>query len=278
MTFIQTSLEKLVASIAKASEVVSNKATSRSATPGDIKYPSEKLVFDTIDNLLNINIVITSPTPGQTFLQGETRNISFTATAIDYVKISYSVDNGATWIVLTSHFANNGTPYSWVIPSIIVPNVQIKIENVDRADEHSITFCNIDLLTIASSPTGKTQLTGNIAYTYFNWGTNYPSDSLVYWGVDSGSVINALPKDTSSVLYHSIVTIPTQVQITIYFYVVSATAYGASATSGILSFFSSIGGFKPNLLSDAPITIKLDDSIPKKLLSDGTVTATITAS
>jgi hypothetical protein len=276
MTFIQTSLDKQVALIAKASEVVANKVTSRSAVTSDTKYPSEKLFFDTVDNLLNSKITITSPSPGDYFLQGETRNIAFTSVGIDYVKISYSTDSGSTWHVLTASFKNDGTPYAWIIPSIIASNVLIKIENVDKAYEYSITYCNIDTLTIATSPIADTQLVGDVCDSYFVWGTNHLADSLVYWGLASDAVTNALPKVTTPVLYHEIIAALSRVQTTIYFYVVSATTYGASVTSGVLSFFSTLGGFRPINLSETYFQ-KISGGTTCNVLSDS-VTSTITAS
>lgn len=48
----QTSIEKLVSTMANENEVVANKVTSRSAIVSNIKYPSEKLFWDTLDSLL----------------------------------------------------------------------------------------------------------------------------------------------------------------------------------------------------------------------------------
>jgi hypothetical protein len=47
----ETSIEKLVASMAIENEVLANKVTSRSAVVSDAKYPSEKLFWDTINSL-----------------------------------------------------------------------------------------------------------------------------------------------------------------------------------------------------------------------------------
>jgi hypothetical protein len=48
----QTSIEKLVSTMANENEVVANKVTNRSAIVSNIKYPSEKLFWDTLDSLL----------------------------------------------------------------------------------------------------------------------------------------------------------------------------------------------------------------------------------
>jgi hypothetical protein len=76
-------------------------------------------------------ITVQSPNGGETFYIGKTDTIKWTDTGIAFVRIEYSIDNGANWLNIESNYANTGK-YVWNIPAPASAEALVRIS--DEAD------------------------------------------------------------------------------------------------------------------------------------------------
>ncbi|MBI2420424.1 MAG: hypothetical protein HYV28_21390, partial [Ignavibacteriales bacterium] len=117
-------------------------------------------------------ILVTAPDGGESWPSGSSRNITWTSTGIDSVKIEFSTNNGVSWSTLVSGTISDGF-YTWApIPSVSSTNCKIRISDaVDGlpSDESNSVF------TIAPEP-AITVLTPN---TSLIWTTN--SSQSISW-------------------------------------------------------------------------------------------------
>ncbi len=74
-------------------------------------------------------VTVTSPVGGETWTAGTMQNITYTTTdcpECTTVDISYSIDGGTTWTVISTGASNTGT-FSWTVPDTPSANVLIKV-------------------------------------------------------------------------------------------------------------------------------------------------------
>ncbi|MCP4713395.1 MAG: hypothetical protein GY869_32600, partial [Planctomycetes bacterium] len=73
-------------------------------------------ISDGVFSIVLPPIIITSPSGGETWEKNSSHPITWTYTStVDFIKIDYSTDNGATWTTVTASTANDGS-YDWTVP------------------------------------------------------------------------------------------------------------------------------------------------------------------
>ena len=73
--------------------------------------------------------LLLTPNGGEDWYSGTTKNITWnTLTYYSSVRLEYSTDNGATWILITSSTSNNGS-YNWTVPNVSSTQCLIKASN-----------------------------------------------------------------------------------------------------------------------------------------------------
>ncbi|MFZ4619341.1 MAG: peptidoglycan DD-metalloendopeptidase family protein [Bacteroidota bacterium] len=76
---------------------------------------------------------ITSPNGGETTTAGSTQSITWTSSGlISSVKLEYTVNNGTTWITITSGTTNDGS-YSWTVPNTGSWRTKIRISDAENS-------------------------------------------------------------------------------------------------------------------------------------------------
>ncbi|MBI1938936.1 MAG: hypothetical protein HYS25_12560 [Ignavibacteriales bacterium] len=88
-----------------------------------------------------VTIKVTSPNGGETLMDGETHAIQWSSANITYVRIQFSIDNGATWSLVADSAKSLGN-FSWQVPNIISSQCKIRIVSADgqTADESDNVF------------------------------------------------------------------------------------------------------------------------------------------
>jgi hypothetical protein len=88
-------------------------------------------ISDVSDTFTISALSLTAPTANSLWTAGNTERIQWTSANIASVKIEYSLDNGATWAVITSSAPASVGGYDWNVPSnISSSNAVIKITDV----------------------------------------------------------------------------------------------------------------------------------------------------
>ena len=70
---------------------------------------------------------LTSPNGGESWTGGSTKNITWTYTNIDNIKIEYSLNNGLTWNEITPSYPTSALSYSWIVPCIGSNQAKVRI-------------------------------------------------------------------------------------------------------------------------------------------------------
>ncbi len=73
------------------------------------------------------SVTLTSPNGGETLTSSTTHNITWSSSVdVQYVKLEYSTDNGATYTDITAGVDNTGT-YEWTVPSVNSSSCLVRI-------------------------------------------------------------------------------------------------------------------------------------------------------
>ncbi|MBI5215683.1 MAG: VCBS repeat-containing protein [Ignavibacteriae bacterium] len=82
-------------------------------------------------NSLTQEVILTSPTGGETFIAGQTVPITWSSDGVNYVKIEYSPDSGQTWQSVTNFTSAKNGLYNWKMPNTVLQNVVVAISDLE---------------------------------------------------------------------------------------------------------------------------------------------------
>lgn len=90
-------------------------------------------IFDVSDGPFTIQsskvITVVSPNGGEELEGGSTYEIQWNSTDVEYVKIQYSINNGASWNIVIDSTQSSGA-YIWDVPNILTIQGRIKISDI----------------------------------------------------------------------------------------------------------------------------------------------------
>jgi Leucine-rich repeat (LRR) protein len=165
-------------------------------------FPSD--VSDAAFSILPLGstITVTSPNGGESWEAGSTQNITWDAPGLlEYLKIEYSIDNGATWKIITSSTSDDGS-YSWLIPNVVSSQCIVRISETDGhptdiSDSTFYIYSNHPFINV-TFPDGGETLEGlslqNITWTshdvYGYVKAEYSTDGGNNWNEIVSSTVN----------------------------------------------------------------------------------------
>jgi len=78
-------------------------------------------------------VTLSIPNGGATYTAGQQIGISWSSADGAYTsfRVSYSLDNGNTWAVLSSSVSGSSSSYTWTVPTISTTQGLIKVEGID---------------------------------------------------------------------------------------------------------------------------------------------------
>jgi hypothetical protein len=179
-----------------------------------ITRTTDPLVTDVSDAAFtitpNTSIVITSPNGGENWqvANPNARLITWTSTGVsNYYNISYSINNGQTWIAIVNNQYITSNQYNWTIPNNPSGQVLVKVEDYNNTCKFDIS----DAVFTIQSPTPIITVNapngGNTYYvgTSYNitWSSQYLTSSFVKleYSTDNGAtwfvISTATPNDNS---------------------------------------------------------------------------------
>lgn len=98
-------------------------------------------------NNLNPTLSMLSPNGGESFISGDSATISWKYTTIPTLKIEYSADNGANWILINPSLTSSKLSIKWKVPDISSSTVKIRITdtaNGSMSDTTDQTFSIVE--------------------------------------------------------------------------------------------------------------------------------------
>ncbi len=139
------------------------------------------------------SLTLTSPTADSSFSAGSSIPVTWTSTetnstAMNYVNLAYSTDNGSTFTTIANAVANNGS-YTWTAPNLDSSTVTIKIEGTDLvtalANSTSAAFTVSTSATAGSTDASSDTTTSNTTLPAGSF-VKGSSDSAVYYITTDG--------------------------------------------------------------------------------------------
>jgi len=147
-------------------------------------------VSDAAFTILPRTPLLTYPNGGETFVSVSTINITWSIETFynGTVRLEYSLDNGASWILISSSTTNDGTQ-SWTLPFANSTQCLVKVSdatNVSLNDVSNTTFTITPIIEV-TNPNGLDEL-GACTQTSitFTHPSNYTSFDLAY-SLNNGS-------------------------------------------------------------------------------------------
>jgi hypothetical protein len=124
-----------------------------------------RLAIQTITVQEAPSITVNSPNGGEIWCPGTTRNITWSATAVQNVDIAISSDNGVNYTNLATNLSASTGSWAWKIPSGQTPGNQYlirisKASNLSVADVSNSTFIIGESAQITQNPESATACTG----------------------------------------------------------------------------------------------------------------------
>jgi hypothetical protein len=166
----------------------------------DVTNPS---TFDQSNNPFSIiqpSVTVTSPNGGESWLVSSVHNITWSSSNVTNVKIEYSTNSGASWIIITYSTPSDGS-YSWTVPNAPSNNCRVKISDVANLsvyDESNGDFSIVQPSVTVSSPNGgegwQIATVQNITWTSSNV-TNVKIEYTTNNGSSWITVISSTPSD-----------------------------------------------------------------------------------
>ncbi len=104
-------------------------------TEGRVKISdlSDPDIFDISDGSFTIQsskvITVISPNGGEILNGGSQYEILWNSEDVEYVKLDYSINNGASWDSITDSIESTGV-YLWTVPNILTTQARIKISDI----------------------------------------------------------------------------------------------------------------------------------------------------
>ncbi len=96
-------------------------------------------------------VILSLPNGGETFTTGQQVGITWSSANGAFIKfkVSYSADNGNTWIVLNDALTSSATSYTWTVPSASTTQGKIKVEGIGSNDTVLASDMSEAVFTIA---------------------------------------------------------------------------------------------------------------------------------
>ena len=159
------------------------------------------------ENQVTTTINTSAPNGGESWTAGTTKNITWTSTGVDSVKIEYSTDNGMNWIkIIASTPAAVGT-FTWTVPGVSSSACKVRISDVANALVNdvsnavfSIVLPTTPTITV-TSPNGSESWAAGSMHD-ITWTSSTVSNVRIDYSKDSGAnwtnITTSVPAATGS--------------------------------------------------------------------------------
>jgi hypothetical protein len=164
----------------------------------------------------SVSVTVSSPKNGDTLTVGSAFTIQWASNSTSKVKIEYSTNYGATWIVIADNVANNGN-YLWSpVPNLVTSQGKIRITTDDNtASNVSSGSFNVykpsGKLLVLSKPNGGEILNINESFR-IEWVASNVTSIRIEFSTNNGSsynlIIGTFPADSGYYVWQPIPNFP----------------------------------------------------------------------
>lgn len=154
---------------------------------------------NTFKIVANPSIRITRPdVAGLTFETGASEEITWTSTNVQTVKIEYSTNNGASWVLIKSNEPSDGS-YFWSVPNAVSTQCKIRITSETNSNIFDISdnkFTINPRITITSPNGGENIPVGN--NHNITWASSNTANIKIEYSTDNGTSWNTIIASTAA--------------------------------------------------------------------------------
>ena len=156
--------------------------------------------------IIQPSVTVEYPFGGETWVPGQTETIRWSAWGGDpnAFTLEYSTDDGGSWTVINNAIANTARSYSWVVPSIITNQAEIRITRNSAGysdiSDYPFTILNQPTLVASNACPGFAQLNWNAAAGATSYDIlEFSGDTMKVIGstTDTSYLATPLKKDSS---------------------------------------------------------------------------------
>jgi hypothetical protein len=158
-------------------------AGNHTITVNGFSVPQGPQSYYIIYEFLEDEVTLTYPIGGESMVSAETQRIywdSYGNTSGTF-DLSYSTDNGSTWISIVTGLSNATRFYDWTVPNLITGTAKVKVERGAITDESAEGFSIIDIpnnLIVVWSCADSLKLSWDVVsgatnYEVYQLGTSY---------------------------------------------------------------------------------------------------------
>jgi hypothetical protein len=146
-------------------------------------------------------ITVTSPNGGETWLGESVHAITWSHTSVTgNVTLEASIDNGATWTVVSANTANDGTE-SWTVPNVGTTQARVRVTSVNNptvSDTSNTVFTLAPVTLTITSPNGGEVWDAGSAHTITWTSTNVSEQVRLEYSPDGGATWIVLAASTAN--------------------------------------------------------------------------------
>ncbi|MFQ5640053.1 MAG: FG-GAP-like repeat-containing protein [bacterium] len=153
---------------------------------------SDAALADTSDAVFSIVkpvLTVTSPNGGEVWAGGSEHTLTWTSAGeINFVKLEYSTDGGASWLPIIASVNNSGS-FSWTVPDVVTQSALVRISDAatgDPVDVSDSSFAIIQSTLTLLSPNGGESWMGKSGQLITWSGTGEVNSVKLEYSTDSG--------------------------------------------------------------------------------------------
>ncbi len=160
-------------------------------------YDQSNAVF-TVRNEPQITVV--TPNGGEVWLAGETKNITWTSSYSDSVKLEYTTD-GNNWNIMASSVSSSTGSYAWNLPSVSSTTVKVRVTDVSYPAYSDMSNTNFTIRpapsVVVTAPNGG-ELWYNNTSQNITWTSSNSANVKIEYSHDNGTSWNSIASSVAS--------------------------------------------------------------------------------
>jgi len=183
----------------KVPNVVSNECLIKVSTSDNQFTDQTDRAFGIITSTTK-SLDLTSPSGGEELFVGQSYNIEWTSEGIQNVKIQYSINDGTSWVIISSSYPVDST-YLWTVPDQPSDQCLIKLTAVE-ADSIVSESANVFTITatrslVVTSPNGGENWAAGTSQV-ITWTSENVDEVNIEYSINNGDTWIVLTENTAS--------------------------------------------------------------------------------
>ncbi len=153
-------------------------------------------------------LALTAPNGGDSLTAGQTFTITWQSSNILHLKLQYSTDAGASWLLINSAAPAAAQSYVWTVPKTVSSRCRVKISDTATVDTISaFSVANFKIVTLQnvaiSSPIASEILYVGASYE-IRWIASYIANVRIELSTNNGvnwsDIVSSTPNDSSYIM------------------------------------------------------------------------------